>query len=204
LIGQRVKKASGTLIFLLVISMLPEALAQPVPDSIISPYDSVQDLRRRRWETGLESRLHGLDTSVHKNASSVDSARMLLQVLQESMRNLEEVQKVQQRQLDTMAVRLGQARDSAEVFRKNLRRNLWIITGLLFLLLAASFAYLVSRSMTTRTLLQKLRRKLRRDRKMLEGRIARQEENLGTALGSQERRFKKKLKAIKRSRSRKK
>jgi hypothetical protein len=192
---------TGILLFIVGIPLSDDILAQPVPDSLISLYDSIQDVHRKRWERGMESRLHGLDISVQNNTASADSARRVLQELQESISELRYLQRIQEQQLDSVAARLEKASQSAAVYRKNLRRNLWISGGLFLLLLAASFTYLLVRSVKTRKMLQRIRLRRRRDRRKLEGRIAQQEEILMTAIGSQERRFRKRLKALKKRRS---
>ena len=151
-----------------VLLLVPALLySQSRFDSSYTTYDSIQDLSLERLEAQWQYQLRQTREALEGSIRLTDSLSIELNSLNNRIGPLESENLQMKAEMSAIQEQLDKRSEESEIYRKKLRNLLWIAGLTLFLLLLGSFLFLLYYSIRTRTLLDSVRSRLRRLRKVV-------------------------------------
>jgi len=158
-------------------------VAQPVhPDSDLTGYDSIQDLRMTRIRQGILLRLDQVDGDQAGLRSAFDSLLETQDSLQERLLRLENRHRELSEQWISLQERADQIAGDAEKYRQRLQRYLWLSGSLKLLLVAGLSLFLFLHSVRIRNFLQRQIASVREETDRLALRMKKKQKKLGRKL----------------------
>lgn len=141
------------------------AFPQPIPDSVTTAYDSLQDLRVNRVERQMNRQLEEMEMWFSESKRISDSLASAIGQLNEKTGQLERTYRKLDAQLQS--VREGTERQSEEStrYREKLERTLWIAGTILVVLVITSLLFLLLYTLKTRGMLERLKSRVNKLRK---------------------------------------
>jgi hypothetical protein len=176
--------------FILLLAALPAAWTQDPVDSVVTPYDSLQDKRIDRVESREqqhELRVNRLESVQEGQGTALDSARLILEEFRVALEHAEREQLLQAEQLRSLDAEVQQARDSARIQRERLARTFWSSSVIILVLLSALFMLLLLHGIRTRHQLELFKQ----DQALAHENLGRKQRVLGKELKQQQRSSKK-------------
>ncbi len=143
------------------------AFPQGSPDSLSTPYDSLQDLRDLQFRRSIERQLREIEQQSLESGLVRDSLADVVDALRQQAGHLARENQRLEAEID--AVRQGMDRSTGESirYRKKLEGTLWVAGSILVILMAASFVFLLLFTLRTRWMLEKLKGRVVRLRRNL-------------------------------------
>jgi hypothetical protein len=153
---------------MVIIMLLPLCGWSQVRDASPStPYDSIQDVQLRRLERNLGRGLEMTDEKLQVTTMRSDSLLAEVEMLLGRVERMEKKSGALQDSITSLKTRVESAETEAYVYRRKLERTLWLAGSALGILSLILFVFLWLYSLKTRVMLERLRKRVSRLKKVL-------------------------------------